>query len=754
MSAPPTFGHFADDGRSYVITDPFAPPRAQINFLWNDHLISGINQFGTGDGIFNGRVMLVNDPRGRVQLIQDGARYCYLKDRDDGRIWNAGNQPIRHPDAELQTTVGLGWTRIDSRFAEIACSALVFLASDEPVEIWRYRIHNASDRPRRLALVPYCEWRLGGYPEFGSRYSYISTHFDAVHNAVVSTNPSDEVPHTRYNAFLATDGTVTGWAGSRRQFLGVYGHAVSPEALVGTGFPSQPTCNEDLAGALEIALELAPGETREVCVALGAFDAEHGHAEVVEHCLDPAERDRTWQALAAAKEDMIAATSVSTPDPRLDLLTNIWSKQQTQLCAEFGRDGARGFRDTLQDAWGMAPFQAALARDKLLETLRHQRADGSGIRGWLPLQEHRYSDGPVWLVLAVDGYLRETGDVQLLDELCPYLDGPAETVFAHLLKAMRHLSDDCGAHGLVRAHAGDWNDSLNWLGRGGEGESVWTSIGLYHALQVLLHLIAELRDDAELIAEMRERRDRIEHAVQTAGWDGEWYLAGYSDRGSKVGSRDNDEGQCYLNPQTWAIMAGLATGERRAACLRAIDERLESDHGSLTLAPPYTRRDDDVGRVTMMLPGMYENGTPYCHGTAFKIVADCCAGRGDHALRSWHKVMPDNPEHPSLASGAEPYAFTNQYLGPNNLRAGTSLTGWISGTAGWMYRSVHEYLIGVQPDHHGFVVRPCLPRDWDRVTVTRRLRGRERTIEVTSDGDGYRVKVDGAAIEVGALVAY
>ena len=182
-----------------------------------------------------------------------------------------------------------------------------------------------------------------------------------------------------------------------------------------------------------------------------------------------------------------------------------------------------------------------------------------------------------------------------------------------------------------------------------------------------------------------------------------------------------------------------------------MDEILEVEHGSLTLWPHYTAADENVGRVTMLLPGMYENGTPYCHGTAFKIVTDIVAGRPDEALRSWRKVMPDSARHPSTVSGCEPYAFTNQYLGPGNGRAGDSISGWVTGTAGWMFRAVIEYFCGVKPGYAGFTVEPCLPSEWDEVHVHRVLRGRTHEIAIRREGAGYRIEVDGVPYAGGIL---
>lgn len=748
-----SFGHFSEGGMEYIITEPFAPPRFQINFMWNDDMVSGVNQFGTGEGVFNNQTMLYNCPEGRVRMIRDGRRYFYIRDNETGEFWNTGLFPKKVDGGKLTTRVGLGYSVFETEACEICSSAKVIIASDEPVEIWEFKITNDSGKQRQLSLVPYVEWMIGGYPTFSSAYSYLRSTDDPANNAVLSYNTSDERPHQRYNAFLAADAPFEQWCGGRRDFLGPFGTISEPDALSNGKMSCKESWCEELAGAMMLDFSLAPGESKELTVLLGSFDTEAEKDRLIKKCMLPDYRKNAMQQLQAGKKKIIDSLNITTPDERINRLVNIWTKHQIQLCTEFGRDGARGFRDTLQDAWGIMPFKPALAKAKIIETISHQHSDGHGIRGWMPIQHHQYSDGPTWIAPSVVAYLKETGDYDFLNEKAPYLDEGEGTVMDHILRGVRHLSEDLGSHDLVLAREGDWNDSLNWMGRGGKGESVWTSMALYHSLNLVKELAETVLNDAELAAEMQERAAKIAAAIEKHGWDGDWYLAGYSDAGRKVGSKENKEGQIFLNPQTWGIMTGLATGERYDKCLKAIDNNLESKHGSLTLYPTYHEEDEHVGRVTVLLPGMYENGTPYCHGTAFKIVADCCAGRPDIALQSFLKVMPDNPDHPSIVSGCEPYAFTNQYLGPENGRSGDSISGWISGTAGWMFRAVAEYFVGMQPGYDGLYIKPCLPTCWDEVTAVREIRGKKYEIRVVRKTEGSEVYINGELKPEG-FVAY
>jgi cellobiose phosphorylase len=745
-TAVSSFGHFSALGDTFTITDPLAPPRAQINFLWNDTLISGLNQFGSGEGVFNNQTLTLNHPEGRVRLIADGRRLFYLRDQETGRFWSTGLRPAEGRGAKLRTTVGLGYSEFALRCEGILCESRVTLAPDEPVEIWTFRIRNTTQRKRSLWLAPYVEWLLGGYATFSSPYSYLRSSFDAKLNAVLSCNSSDERPHSRYNAFLATDGHIAQWCGGRRDFLGPFGSPTRPRALEEGQLSCREAWCEELAGAMAIEVALPPGGERSVTVLLGSFDTRSEASRLIRKVMPSAYRAKAAARLAKRNEAVIGCSTVRTPDAQLNRMVNVWGKHQVQLCAEFGRDGARGFRDTLQDAWGIASFNAPLARAKILETLAHQWQDGHAVRGWLPLQKHHYSDGPTWIAPAVTAYVKETGETSFLEARAPYLDQGDDTVLGHLLKGLRWLSGDTGSHGLVLAHEGDWNDSLNWMGRGGKGESVWTSMALFHSLRITSELARDVLKDAGLAAEMDQRAAAMEGAIDKHAWDGKWYLAGYSDAGRPVGSAGNREGRIYLNPQTWGVMTGLAQGDRRKLCLKAIDGILDSEHGSLTLWPPYTGSDEDVGRVTMLLSGMYENGTPYCHGTAFKIVADCCAGRAAEAWASFRKVLPDTAVHPSSVSGCEPYAFTNQYLGPRNGRAGSSISGWITGTAAWMFRAVWEYFLGVRPGYDGFHVCPCLPPEWPVVEAERDLRGVRYRFRFTRTADGTQVEVNGARL--------
>ncbi len=548
---------------------------------------------------------------------------------------------------------------------------------------------------------------------------------------------------------MASSIPVSGFDTSRRAFLGTYGDVTAPETVKEGKCKNSLVACEDMVGVLENTLCLEAGQSCTYHILLGATNSMEEAVKITDKLFSNNKIEDDFIVLKQSKNNMTKDIEINIPDSKVNNLINKWVKQQVQLCAEVGRDTGKGFRDQLQDAWAIASFNPELAKEKILETLQYEYSDGRCVRGWLPLDQHIYSDGPTWIAPTINAYLKETGDYSFLNVKVPYLDQGEDTVWEHILTAVRYSSDDTGEHNLVLAHAGDWNDSLNGIGVGGKGESVWTSIALYYALNNVAEMADKLYKDKKLKDEMLDRADRIKEAVNDTGWDGEWYLAGYTDEGEKVGSHLEKEGSIYLNSQTWAIMSGIVQGDRKEKCLKALDEKLDSPYGPLTLYPTYTRYNPSIGRLTGFVPGIWENGTPYCHGGTFKIVSDCCAGRGDKAYETMTKIMPDSNTNPSDHSGCEPYVLTNMYFGPDNPRAGQTMFAWVTGTAGWMFRAVTQYILGFHPGHDDIWIKPCIPSAWKECTLHRKFRGDVYKVKIINKGSGSKVAkitVDGKTL--------
>ena len=733
-------------GNEYVVTST-NPPRPLLNYVWNARILSGINNFGGGVGAYGVRAQSYIDAegKGRCSVIRDGNRYFYIKDMNSGKTFNPGWYPCKTDVKNYSCTHGLGYSVITSECDGVVATARVFVNSSDPAEIWTVTLENKSADAKSLKLFSFAEFQLEGYQRYSDYNSYVYGEKDG--NVIMCHNDAMEKPHNWFNGFMATDVDPDGFDTSKRAFLGVYGDIRMPKAVEAGKLSNSYAACEQMVGAFEHSVELSAGEAKTINVLIGCCDTMATAKAFAKAIFAEGNIEAEFKALTERKQALAADIFVNTPEEKINNFANYWLKQQVSLCAEVGRDTGKGFRDQLQDAWAVASFDKELAKGKILETLMYEYSDGRCVRGWLPLDHHVYSDGPTWIAPTVNAYIKETGDVDFLNEKVKYLDEGEDTVWEHILTAVRFASDDVGEHGLVHSRDGDWNDSLNMTGLKGKGESVWTSIALCYGLQNVAEIAHNILHDEAIVAEMKEREARMKEAINREAWDGEWYLAAINDYNEKVGTHTEKEGMIYLNSQTWSILSGVAEGERKEKCMESVEKYLNSDYGPLTLFPTYTKFNNRIGRLTSFVAGIWENGTPYCHGGTFKIVADCLLGRGDKAYEDMMKILPDSATNPTEHSGCEPYALTNMYFGPDNPRRGETLFAWVTGTAGWMFRAITQYMCGFHPSYNGFTLNPCIPADWKEISVRRKFRGDTYLITVKNpDGKqsgASKVTVDG-----------
>ena len=749
-------GCFNEKGNEYEIWKPDLK-RPMLNYFWNKKILSAVNQNGGGNGGYGGMtanyIGEVGKPR--AWLLGNGNRYVYIRNDDSRTLWNPGWYPTKTALDEYRCVHGLGYSMIEGVKEQIYVGLYGTVSYDEPAEMWQIKVRNQDVKERKVTVFPFVEFDLEGYVHNSGFESWVYASFDEQNGLIFADNSAEERPYEWFHGFCATDYPIKAFDTSRTEFLGVYGNVTMPKAIEDGGLTNSLASCEKMVGAFELSLNLAAGEEKEILFVVGSANSKAEAQRIAEKLLKKECFAETIKLNQQSKEDLCSLMMIKTPDEKVNAFANYWLKQQVQLCVEVGRGAGNGFRDCLQDCWTIAAFNPKHARDKIYEALGQIYRSGRCVRGWNPLKDRECSDGPTWVAPTVNAYLKETGDTEFLDEKVSYLDGGEDTVWEHILTTTRYSSDDLGPHNLVLAHVGDWNDSLNGMGKGGIGESVWTSIALYQSLNAVAEIAKVIKKDAMIEQEMLERAKRIKNAINEHGWDGEWYLAGYRDDGRPVGSKLNEEGMIYLNSQTWATMLGIADEERKNLCLEAVDKYLDSDYGALTCYPAYTKYDSTVGRLTGFVPGIWENGAPYCHGAAFKVISDFVQGRGDEGYQMLQKILPDSQWNPSTHSGSEPYVLTNMYFGPSNPRKGETLFAWITGTAGWVYRSISEHLLGFQPQYDGFLMNPCIPKEWKRVSGTRKFRGDIYEIEILNEnGNSNRVKeliVDGKMHEAGVI---
>lgn len=458
-----------------------------------------------------------------------------------------------------------------------------------------------------------------------------------------------------------------------------------------------------------------------------------------------AKPERTEKAFECAQKYNFGkynSLSVTTPDEKINHIMNQWLKKQIDCCIV----GKKGVRDNLQIAVALLNYRQDKAKDEILECLRHQFQDGHAVLTWYPYDDTRYSDQPFWIIWAVCELIKETGDYTILQKKIEWQDGGAAAVVEHLKAAADCLIRDKGRNGLSRIYFADWNDALN-ITTDPEAESVMLSHQFclaFRELKLLMEKIGET-DYAEFL---KKEYDTMRKTINEKAWDGEWYMRALSKK-ENIGSRTSEGSKIYLNAQTWAVLGDVVDEEKLPKLLTAVDS-MEHDFGFPLNMPPYEKYSPNVGRMSGMLPGLFENGGVYCHATGFKILMDCKLGRATKAVSTLKKIMPDSEKNPSTQSGAEPYVFTNCYS-THPKYYGKSYWSWTTGTSAWCMNGLYEGIMGVKRRYDGLEISPCFPAEWNRAEMTRHFRNADYHIIIENpqhiESGKPIVSVDGVQIE-------
>ena len=736
---------FTDCGDACLIHDP-ETPRYWYNYLWNElGYCAQVSQTG------HGRSYYLNEKAEMCMLNRDAARYIYLRDGQSGEVWNVGMGPLNEKVRNYRCTHAIGHTSLQSEKNGVFAEWRLFVPLDETAECWTLWLENRGEEAKLLHVFPAVSFSLDGFshPRYYEMYRSIETSFDPALNGIYCRGAHPFAPHKRYNGYLASSEPCVAYDGDLTAFCGSLNTRTETDAA-STALYQRPkrlvegeNCsNSDgalfIPGAvLQHLVTLLPGERKEIRLVFGVTDSPENAVKAAKHYTDAdAQTDELRRAEAHYREKY-AALSARTPDERINHILNLWIKKQVDFCIV----GKKGVRDNLQIAVALLNYRPEKAKEEILECLRHQFRDGHAVLTWYPYDDTRYSDQPFWIIWAVCELIKETGDKTILDRPIAWQDGGEGTVLEHVKAAVSRLLDDRGRNGLVHIFFADWNDALN-VPPEEEAESVMLSEQFCLALRELAAL-SDWLGDRDYAAFCRGAYAELAEAINRAAWDGGWYCRALAPT-ENIGSKDSKGSKIYLNAQTWAVLAGIVPADRLDAVLKAVDG-MERDFGFPLNDPPYANFDPMVGRMSGMLPGLFENGGVYCHASAFKQLMDCRLGRGDAALRTLKKLMPDSEYNPSAQSGAEPYVFTNCYaMHPKYY--GRSYQSWTTGTSAWSLRCLYEGILGVKRDYEGLRVEPVFPSDWDKAEMTRRFRGADYRIVYRRTGE-TGLTVDGKKLD-------
>ncbi len=756
------YGHFSVDGAEYCITDP-RTPRPWVNIISNPRLGLAVSQGGGGfTWVDNSQLAVIT--RWHQDFAHEASgKFLYVRDADSGAIWSLAPAPVWPEYDQYLCRHGLGYTVFVTELAGIRAEWTLLCHAHDTVEFWRVELHNLTDRTRRLEICGYLEWCCGVAPAPRREFQklFVETAFDPERRAVIARNHMWEVPSAGrghwnvdfpYMSGLACTEPLLSAQGDKAAFVGRGGDLKAPGALVQDVWKPAFGRHEDPVAALRCLIELRPGQRRRFGYVLAVADSHETLAGLLDRVTNVETMDGALDEVRASWRARLAAHRVDTPEPSLNYLTNDWLRYQAissrlwGRCGYYQQSGAFGFRDQLQDSQVWLTIEPQHCRAQINLHAAHQLADGSVYHWWHPLSEQglttRMTDDLLWLAFVTANYIKETGQLDVLQDPTPFADeDQPQPLLEHVRRAFERVFRRTSPRGLPYIGAGDWNDGLSAVGLAERGESIW----LGHFLASLLRDWAEIHrrnGDGRRAAEFDERRAALVTAINEHGWDGQWYLRATRDDGSNLGSAENRCGKIFLNAQTWAVLNDVAPPERAAQCLAAVREHLVTEAGALLLAPAFDRPDPAIGYITRYAPGLRENGGVYTHAATWAIAAACKLR--DHELvgRLLTAINPalKDPDR----YWAEPYVTPGNVDGPSSPHHGRGGWTWYTGSAAWLHRVVNEWVLGVRPEWDGLRIEPCLPPGWLGAAMTRPYRGSTYRIAIERANDlpkGVRCEV-------------
>lgn len=783
------YGHFCDEKREYVITDPRTPVK-WINYV-------GTLAFGGIVDHTGGALLCRNDPAlNRLtkyipQLpaseFKGTTLYLRVKEADGAyRVFSPYFVPTLTPYDLYECHVGLGYMRYVFEAYGVHSEVTVFCPPGASQLLRDIRITNVSDRPLNVDAVPVVEYT---HPDALKQFTNADWVPQTMQSRIYEEPDGRKVllqyafmNMERQVNFFTSNRPVSSYESDRACFLGdhEYGTWAQPLSLLqGDELGNSEAHRGDNIGALMHRLgEIGQGETVRLITQLGQAKSIGAALPSIAQYRDPAQVDAAFDEMAAQWDSFLSRMQVDTPDASLDRMVNVHNPRQCYTTLNWSRYlslyqlglGARGigFRDSSQDAIGTVSNAPEKSRAVLKKLLHVQRRDGSAMHQFNPLTmvanegdsreiegaDRFYSDDHLWGILAVCAYLKETGDLAFLDIEIPFYDsatdgGPLEsgTVFEHLQRGIEFTHSHLGQHGLPLLGFADWNDATN-LRRGAESLFVANLYGA--ALGELIELASHL-GCTPIVQRCTDYYQEMKARVNQTAWDGAWYVRYFDADGTPLGSHANEKGQIYCNAQSWAVISGFATPDRARAALDAVHERLNTAKGIKLSTPGYNGYDPARGGISTYPPGAKENSGIFLHANPWVVIAETMVGNGNRAFAYYDQINPAAKNEAIDEFECEPYAYPQNILGDEHPQFGLARNSWLTGTASWCYQAVTKYILGVRPTYAGLEIDPCIPEHWPGFRVRRVFRGAIYEIEVLNPDHvpkGVRqVTVDGAEIE-------
>ena len=795
------FGYFDDSNKEYVITTP-KTPLPWINYLGCNEFFSLISNT-CGGYTFYKDAKLLRLTRYRYNNVPGdiNGKYFYIKDGET--VWNPGWKPTQTELDSYECRHGIGYSRFTGAKNGVEASVLTFVPMDDNCEVSSLKLTNNSSEKKELTLFSYVEWCLWNADDDMKNFQRNLSIGEVEVVGSTIYHKTEYRERRNHYAVYSVNTKVDGFDTSRDEFLGAYRGAESPAAV------EEGACRNSMASGWspiashQINVTLEPGETKSYVFVLGYIEnaeddkwesygiinKKPADAMLAKYQTD-ADVEKAFAALNNYWEDLLSKYTVNSSNDKVDRMVNIWNQYQCMVTFNMSRSASyyesgigrgMGFRDSCQDLLGFVHLIPDRARERIIDIASTQFQDGSAYHQYQPLTKKGnsdigsgFNDDPLWLIAGTSAYVRETGDTSILTEMVPYDNdmSVATTLMEHLKRSLDYIINHKGPHNLPLIGRADWNDCLNLNcfsehpgesfqtfgpSEGPVAESVFIA-GMFVKYGEEYAQLAELLGDTAEAERARKEVEIMNAAILKDGWDGDWFVRAYDAYSKKIGSKECEEGQIYIEPQGFCVLAGVGVEEGLAEkALDSVKERLDTDYGVMILQPAYTRYHLELGEVSSYPPGYKENAGIFCHNNPWVSIAETVIGRGDRAFEIYRKTCPAYVEEISEIHRTEPYVYSQMVAGRDAKFHGEAKNSWLTGTAAWTFVNISQYILGVYPTHTGLSVNPCVPKGFGDFTLTRKFREGTYNIKVVNPDNVEKgiksITVDGNAID-GCVIPY
>ena len=803
------FGNFDDVRKEYVINSP-KTPYPWINYLGTQAFFSLISNTAGGYHFYkDARLRRITRYRYNNVPVDMGGRYFYIN--DNGTVWCPGWSPVKTELDEYECRHGMGYTIIKGKKNDLTAEVTFFVPQNYNGEIQKMTLTNSGLTQKKFKLFSFIEWCLWNAQDDSTNFQRNFNTGEVEVEGSTLFHKTEYKERRNHFAFYTVNTDIAGFDADREAFLGLYNGFENPQAVMNGASTNTEADGWSPIASHSVDITLQPGESKDFVFILGYVenpvdqkfnaDGSMNKSKAYQMIEQFNTSEKVDAALAENKkmwDELLSKYTVNTPEEKMNRMVNIWNQYQCMVTFNMSRSASyfesgigrgMGFRDSNQDLLGFLHQIPDRARERLIDLASTQFEDGGCYHQYQPLTKKGndevggdFSDDPLWMILSVAAYIKETGDYSILNEKVPYDNdaSKAQSMMHHLKQSFYHVCQNVGPHGLPLAMRADWNDCINlscFSSEPGESfqtstspkygddkyskvaESVFVAALFTYSGPNYVELCRRLGDNAEADKAQAEI-DSMKKKIMDFGFDGDWFIRAYDDFGRKMGSKECTEGKIFIEPQGFAVMSGV--GKESGADIKAlasVDKYLNSEHGLVLNNPAFTKYYIEYGEISTYPGGYKENAGIFCHNNAWIICAEAFVGHGDKAFEYYSKIAPAYREAKySELHRTEPYVYAQMIAGKDAKRHGEAKNSWLTGTAAWNFVAVSQYILGIIPDWDGLKVDPSIPHEWDGFTATRKFRG--DTFNITFKNPDHvckgikSVTVDGKAIDGNVLPVF